>query len=974
MERNDSQSGNSGRQHADVLLLLRILQKKIKGSYNTDLSNGIEKYIIYAEFDIVHHCEHREFIDGYYYRELPGDKFEKLTKQEYLNYLKTLVTTDEPRKLKNLVDNTFALLYHIIDGADLNHITYKEAESLTAPKKSKHQSEKDFKASEVYKVWKQNKKLRDLKRKSIIKQAVIGKGATRKTLYSLVEPNNSQLSYYIEEHFRQKQVGYIWGNIKSKKRDSTYVFDKLLSSSIDEKLGSYNNKDLSPSELREIINQEYIKKLETIIGERVRGNSEKKLNEYVEQLVDILNHKPDDWIKECSALFDKTIQYYDNEVSPLSYAELLTLRAVFISEYGLYHEYKKHNPIPSDWLSHVNDIYERALHLVLIDRGRNEQYAECATKFAKWLLVTSQFEKVANYIDIIIDIYQNLAYKDIDDKHKLQYANALYYKAEYNRHIGNFGLAEELYKLSIDEIRKCPNSRHIEAERWLRLAAMHLSMVNVNAEEEFIKSISIYESIIKKNGGLYKRELALSLLCYAQYLELLEQHEKLSDVYNKAIIIYRELAESGEQDAIADLAWNLYIVGYHHYHNEQFDKAYELLNESLLLFEKLHNLYSDKYLNDISVVLVRIGNIQKDEKNNAAAEQSYLRALDYAKKASLYSEEGASYIASVLLKIAESYHVIGEHAISKKYYLESIELYKDLAQKNKSYNQEIAGIIVQMTEIDKDTLPRCLIIEKYKEAIELYNTSYGEYDARSSLSILELHKKIAILYKQENKNTQEEIELKEIVKLSERLSKWNPQFYSISYIDALRDLYLYYGNHNKIDSMLLVSSKAMKSFHCEQIVGYKALDKLVLMIKCTSLELLIDKRYNEAEIYFTNLLKVYNELKPNSVEIEKAEALSYIGHSQNWSGKLDAAICSYNKALGIFEKYQKGENIKSIADIYYELAYIYNTKEEETECINALINAFISYKKYAEEGGECKEKIEKIMNVFAVNNIEVPNK
>jgi len=994
MGTNDNQSNHGGRQYDDILLLINILQKKLRGSYNIDFSNGVEKVIIYAEFDMVHHFEHVEIKNGYYYRKTPNNirVIEKLSQQEYLDYIRTLITTDEPGQLKNLVDNTFALLYHIIDGADLDNIAYSESEMLTAPKMPEYAIDKDkndtavkveierrkkeFKESKEYKLWAYKKRLRDNKRKSIIKQTVVGKGATRKTYYLLVEPQNTTLSYYIEEHFKQKQVGYIWGSIKSKNHDSTYVLDKLLSSSIDDKLGNYDNVDLSPSDLREIINREYIKKLEKIIGERVRDNSEKKLNDYIEQIIKLLNNKPSDWIRDCSALFDKTIQYYNDEVSALSYAELLIMRAGFISEYGLYHEYKKHNSIPYDWLNHMNEIYERALDLIVSDKGKNEQYAECAAKFTKWLLSTSQFEKVAKYTDIIIDIYKELADNNTDNQHKLSYSEALYYKAEYNKHIGNLSVAETLYKLSIDEIEKCPNNRFIEAERWLDLAVMHSANLNANAEEEYLKSISICESLIKPHSNKYKKNLALSFLCYAQYLELLERHEKLNNVYDKTLIIYRELAESKEQEAIADLAWNLYIVGHHHYFNERYNEAYKLFNESLALFKELNHQYSDKYLKDISVVLVGIGSVKKGESKNNAAVQSYMEALDYAKKASPYSAEGSSFIASVLLKIAESYFALEESILSEKYYLEALELYKDLAGKNQAYNKDVADIIVHLTEVNLDNNPRAISIEKFLEALYLYQSSYDEYDIRNSLSILELHKKLISLYKIENDTAHEEHELKEIVKLTERISIWNPQLYSTTYIDALGDLQGYYSNHKNIEAMLLVSSKAMQSFDCNHIIGYDAINKLSLIIQCCSLELLIDGRNSESEIWFKNLLKIYHcldAMKPNSVQIELAETLSCIGHAQNWAGKFKAAADTYKHALHLLEDDVCGENIKMIADIYDELADAYNSQELYAECVEALSSALRSYKKYAKQGGECQEKIDELMSIFTANNIHVPN-
>ena len=991
MGMNDNQTGSSGRQYDDVLLLVDILQKKLRGSYNSDFSKGVEKVIIYAEFDMVHHFEHEEIVDGYYYRKAPSSikVIEKLSQKEYLDYIRTLITTDEPGQLKNLVDNTFALLYHIIDGVDIDNNAYTESEVLVAPKMPEYpidkgmnetavkleieRHKKEFKESKAYKLWEYNKKLRDNKRKSIIKQTIVGKGATRKTYYLLVEPQNSSLSYYIEEHFKQKQVGYLLGNIRSKSHDSVYVFDKMLSSYIDDKLREYENEDLSPAELRTLIDQEYIRKIEAIIGERVRGNSEKELNEYIEKLVDLLNHKPSNWIKECSTLFDKTIQYYNNEVSALSYAELLVMRAGFISEYGLSHEYKKHNIIPVDWLNHMNCIYERALDLITSDRGKREQYAECAAKYTEWLLYTSQFDKVALYVDVIVEIYKELADNDSSSKFVLPYADALFCMAEYKKHIGNLQEAENLYKSAIEEVSKCPNMKHLEARRWLDLAVMHSSTVNINTEKEFLESIKIYESIIRKNSNEYKKNLATALLCYAQYLEIVEQYEKLEKVYDKTLIIHRELAEANEPDAVADLAWNLYIVGSYHHYNERYEKANELYCESLTLFKQLHNQYSDKYLKDISAVLVGIGNTQKDKGYNIEALSSYTEALDYAKKASHYSAEGISHVASILIKIAETNLAIDELVLSKKNFQEALGLYKDVAILNKAYNKDTADIIVRLAEIDN--YPRHKLIESYEEALKLYQSSHNESDYIDSLSILALRKKLVSLYRLENDNAHEESELKAIVQIAEMLSTWNPQLYSTTYVDALGDLQGYYNDHDDIESRLTVSTMAIEAYESGKVTGYDAINKLAAIIQCSSLKLLIDGQNSESEIWFNKLLEIYNYLdimNHNSVKTELVETLSCIGHAQNWGGKFVEAAETYKQALHLLEDASCDEDIKMIAELYDNLAEVYDSLDLYTECVDALSSALCSYKRYAEQGGDCQEKIDEIINIFTANNIQVP--
>ncbi|MBR5822902.1 MAG: tetratricopeptide repeat protein [Paludibacteraceae bacterium] len=123
------------------------------------------------------------------------------------------------------------------------------------------------------------------------------------------------------------------------------------------------------------------------------------------------------------------------------------------------------------------------------------------------------------------------------------------------------------------------------------------------------------------------------------------------------------------------------------------------------------------------------------------------------------------------------------------------------------------------------------------------------------------------------------------------------------------------------------------------------------------------------------MLKIYyclDAMKPNSVNNELVETLSCIGHAQNWEGKFDEAAKTYKKALSLLEDTFCDKNIKMIADLYDNLAVVYDSQELYTECVDALSKALLFYKKYTEQGGNCQEKIDEIINIFTTNNIQIP--
>ncbi len=108
------------------------------------------------------------------------------------------------------------------------------------------------------------------------------------------------------------------------------------------------------------------------------------------------------------------------------------------------------------------------------------------------------------------------------------------------------------------------------------------------------------------------------------------------------------------------------------------------------------------------------------------------------------------------------------------------------------------------------------------------------------------------------------------------------------------------------------------------------------------------------------------------MKTELVETLSCIGHAQNWGGKFVEAAETYKQALHLLEDASCDEDIKMIAELYDNLAEVYDSLDLYTECVDALSSALCSYKRYAEQGGDCQEKIDEIINIFTANNIQVP--
>ena len=188
---------------ADLLRLVKILEGKLEGNYRSYPCDMIDKVIIYAEFDLVYHYEHIKIANGCYLRKnTKTNKEEWLSQDEYFTHIKSLISSDEDyrsrqnSRLKNKVDNTFSLLYHIIDGSNFSEMSYEEFQGEIFVK---DRNRKRVIIPEV-----------KLKRESVIEKKTIGKASTRRVIYVYKKPITS----FINQHFKAKSHGVILNRIE----------------------------------------------------------------------------------------------------------------------------------------------------------------------------------------------------------------------------------------------------------------------------------------------------------------------------------------------------------------------------------------------------------------------------------------------------------------------------------------------------------------------------------------------------------------------------------------------------------------------------------------------------------------------------------------------------------------------------------------------------------------------------------------
>ena len=220
MKKDNDNRLNNEVLYNDVLLLDRILQGEWKGTYKGYSRDNIDRAIIYAEFDMEYKFVHSRMANGCYIsKDEKTGKDVVLSYDEYMDLIKSLTETniviigsgeDKPQRkgyvnspLKNKVNTAFQILYHIIDGADLNTGEYSEYESIPEPKAPENGTKLDYKIYEInLEEWRDEQNRLTRKRGLVINKKIAGKGADRKIYYKYLCP----MGDFIEEHFRQKNV------------------------------------------------------------------------------------------------------------------------------------------------------------------------------------------------------------------------------------------------------------------------------------------------------------------------------------------------------------------------------------------------------------------------------------------------------------------------------------------------------------------------------------------------------------------------------------------------------------------------------------------------------------------------------------------------------------------------------------------------------------------------------------------------
>ncbi len=665
----------------DVFRLVRILAGKLEGEYQSYPCTMIDKVIIYAEFDRVYHYEHKKTANGCYLRKNPTtNKDEWLTQKEYLEYLKTLITADSKKtvQLKNKVDNTFRLLYHIIDGSDFITNKYVETDSDDT-------TIKKYNVSEAVKR----------KRRSVIEIVTKGKASTRQVYYILTKPT---ITFFIEKYFQTKKNVTILNRLESVTK------------------GDLDHKTEIIDALTEIRNKEIIKKIQDIEQEIER----EKTNNQPRSSRDLIFNKYQIALK------------YALQLSDPDRVAIYFIKLIQCQEHMNGVNQGDNTPI-SQFVSENNYLFHKCLDIIIQNTPKTyEDLKVSADKLNKdWsiemlkgfesqivLLRMAGAKSLPDVLYTYASFCMSIYLFDFAEKCLIE-ARDIYLHSKDPLSVSNLAVIySNLSKLYCD---------------WKRLDE---ALVNGNQAVKYLKKCEVYAweftlncdiatqyntlACIYRDKDEYKK--VDELLSVAEEYILKEDesdikvlHTKLMISYNRCVLMMDEENYFGASTLLELVLWKsmlLYemektddnlnfkanvLIGLARSKQKmlQYDEAIEDAKEGLDICDSLCDIKPEKFAFDRLYAIRVLADIYEDSGDNKLAEKYYLIGI---KESQILIDSG-KYVAKIRLEafynnIGGLYYKIGKYQLAINYGRASIEICNELSHLDEGYyNLEVARLL-----------------------------------------------------------------------------------------------------------------------------------------------------------------------------------------------------------------------------------------------------------------------------------------
>lgn len=169
------------------------------------------------------------------------------------------------------------------------------------------------------------------------------------------------------------------------------------------------------------------------------------------------------------------------------------------------------------------------------------------------------------------------------------------------------------------------------------------------ASKEFTKALEIYQNLVKENSQDYLSYVARTLNSLAILHRRQNQYEKALKEYEEALKIYRNLAKNNPQDYLSYVATILSNLAGLHWKQDRYEMALKEIEEALKIRRNLAKDNPQIYLPDVAATLNNLAILHDDQIEYEKALQEYEEALEIYRN--LAKDNPQAYLPDIALTL-----------------------------------------------------------------------------------------------------------------------------------------------------------------------------------------------------------------------------------------------------------------------------------------------------------------------------------
>lgn len=252
----------------------------------------------------------------------------------------------------------------------------------------------------------------------------------------------------------------------------------------------------------------------------------------------------------------------------------------------------------------------------------------------------------------------------------------------------------------------------------------------LQSHNQFIEALPIYEQVLEversllKNDKAYLPNVAMTLNNLGNLQWGMNNLEPASASYNKALEIYRSLAETTSKTYTPYVATTLNNLGV--LQNEMTDQvsASESLNEALEIRRVLAVDNPQTYLADVAMTLNNLGVLQIDMTDQVSASASYNEALEIRRVLADYNPQMyLPYLATTLNNLGVLQRRMTDSVSASVSYNEALEIRRVLADRNpQKYLPDVALTLNNLGVLQNIMNDKDSACTSFNEALDIYRT------------------------------------------------------------------------------------------------------------------------------------------------------------------------------------------------------------------------------------------------------------